>query len=239
MAQALEVAPGPTETAFARYHLAMLAFDNGDLAGATEQVSAGLQQAPTDVTLLYAKAKLAAAHGDTAGAIAGLRTVVTRLPLPQYVSDLGDLLQSTGDTVGAKQQYDLVQATSALQRAQGIDVDTELSIFDADHGQAVAALPAATAAYAKRQSITVADALSWALHANGKNAEALKHADEALKLGTRNASLYFHRGMIRAALGQTAAAKADLTEALKINPYFSVTQVPVAKATLAKLDGAK
>jgi tetratricopeptide (TPR) repeat protein len=239
MEQALAVAPGATEIAFARYHLATLAFDNGDLTTAAEQVDLGLKQSPDDPALRSARAKISAARGDVAGAIADLRGVVARLPLPAYVSDLGDLLESTGDKIGAQQQFDLVQATEALQRGQGIDVDTEMAVFDADHGDKAAALQSATAAYGKRQSVTVADALGWALHANGRDVDALRYADQALRLGTRSAQMYYHRGMIRAALGQNTGARADLTEALRINPYFSVRHVPIAKATLAHLGGGK
>jgi regulator of sirC expression with transglutaminase-like and TPR domain len=85
----------------------------------------------------------------------------------------------------------------------------------------------------------VADALAWALHANGRDIDALRYADQALHLGTRSAQMYYHRGMIRAALGQSAGARADLTEALRINPYFSVRHVPIAKATLVRLGGGK
>jgi tetratricopeptide (TPR) repeat protein len=239
MQQALAVAPGTTQIAFARYHLAVLAFDNGDLTAAAEQVDLGLKQSPDDPALRSARAKVSAARGDVVGAIADLRAVVARLPLPAYVSDLGDLMESTGDKVGAQQQFDLVQATESLQRSQGIDVDTELAVFDADHGDKATALQAATAAYGKRQSVTVADALAWALHANGRDIDALRYADQALQLGTRSAQMYYHRGMIRATLGQNAGARADLTEALSINPYFSVRNVPIAKAALAHLGGGK
>lgn len=231
MQKALDVAPGPADVAFTRYHLAMLAFDSGDLAAATEHADAGLRVAPDDPPLAVARARIAAARGDTAAAVTGLRAVVARLPLPAYAAELGDLLESTGDKTGAKQQYDLVETAATVQKAQGVDVDSELALFHADHKNP-AALNEARAAYAKRPSITTADALAWALHASGRDAEALTHANEALRLGTRNAMSYYHRGMILAALGQTAKAKADLAEALRINPYFSVRHAPIARATL-------
>ena len=47
--------------------------------------------------------------------------------------------------------------------------------------------------------------------------------------------LFFHTGMIAAAQGDPTAARSNLQQALTINPYFSLLEVEVAKATLAKL----
>ena len=58
---------------------------------------------------------------------------------------------------------------------------------------------------------------------------------EALKLGTRDASFYYHAGMIHQGLGDNPKARAFLQQALQINPYFSLLQAEQAKRTLAAL----
>lgn len=233
MTQALEVAPTAAEVAFARLHLAELALGDGDLRGAQSHVDAGLARAPTDVPLLAERARIAAARGDLIAAIAGYRAVLGQMPQPQYAAELGDLLTATGDRAGAEEQYALVETAARLLAAQGVRGEVELALFHADHGQPARALAEARAGFAARPSITAADALAWALHVNGRDAEALPHAQSALRLGTRNALFRYHRGMIRAALGERGAARADLTEALRLNPRFSVLQAPVARAALA------
>jgi len=45
-----------------------------------------------------------------------------------------------------------------------------------------------------------------------------------------------HRGMIESALGLTRAARTDLASALRINPWFSPLQAPVARAELSRLE---
>ena len=50
----------------------------------------------------------------------------------------------------------------------------------------------------------VADAYAWALHANGRDAEALVLADRALSLGTQDPLFLRHRSEILAALGSTS-----------------------------------
>jgi tetratricopeptide (TPR) repeat protein len=233
MDRALTAATGPADAAFALEHLAGLAFDNGDLATARSHVDDGLRRFRGHPPLLALRGKIAAAGGDTAAAVADYRAALAKLPQPAYAAELGDLLAATGDAAGAEQQYALVRASAALLKEQGVDVDTELAVFAADHGDPAGALSAAQAAYAKRPSIWVADALAWALHVSGRDAEALQYADQALKLGTRNAMLSYHRGAIRAALGDKAGASADLSAALALNPHFSVRHAPEATRLLA------
>ena len=79
------------------------------------------------------------------------------------------------------------------------------------------------------------DAQAWALHVNGQDAAALVQANAALATGMTNALFHYHRGMIEKALGQTAAAKADLQAALTINPHWNPTEAPLATAALAQL----
>jgi Flp pilus assembly protein TadD len=81
--------------------------------------------------------------------------------------------------------------------------------------------------------------MGWALRAAGRPEQALRHADQALELGTRSALMHYHRGMILAELGRRTAARVELATALRINPHFSVRHAPVARATLASLGGAR
>ncbi len=83
----------------------------------------------------------------------------------------------------------------------------------------------------------VEDAYAWALHVNGRPAEALPHAAAAERLGTRSALFAYHRGVIEAALGQDGAARRSLSRALRINPHFSVLHAPRAKQLLSELNG--
>jgi Flp pilus assembly protein TadD len=147
---------------------------------------------------------------------------------------LGDLYQVSGRPEQAAAQAQLLGAEEQLFRANGVDIDLEISLFSADHHADLArGLRAAQAEYAKRHSVFVADALAWQLHVNGRDADALTHADEALRLGTRSALFHFHRGMIELGLGRADAARADLQQALAINPHFSLLHVPEAMKALA------
>jgi len=233
--RALQDAGTAADTAYARYYLGELAWNSGDLAGASEQYAAGLAADPSYLPLLQGRAKVAAARGQTDAAIRDYTTVISRVPQPLYVIELGELYQSLGRRQDAARTYDLVRAESRLFTANGVNVDLELALFDADHGDPAAGLRAARAEWGRRHSVFVADALGWALHSAGQDREALGYARTAQRLGTRNAMLYYHLGTIEKSLGMMAAARTHLGAALRTNPHFSPLQAPLAERALKGL----
>jgi tetratricopeptide (TPR) repeat protein len=239
MRLALQSAGTPADRAWASYYLGELFFNEGHIDQAEQQYRRGRAFDPAFVPNLEGLAKVQAARGDTAAAIADYRTVVQRYPLPQYVIELGDLYTVSRQPTLAARQYGLVHAEQQLFRSAGVNVDIDIALFNADHGTDLAAgLAAARSEWERRKSILVADALAWSLHANGMDREALVYADRSLALGTNSALLNFHRGMIERALGRTGAARADLARALAINPNFSILWSRTAADTLRALGGA-
>ncbi|HXG86299.1 MAG TPA: tetratricopeptide repeat protein, partial [Pyrinomonadaceae bacterium] len=83
-----------------------------------------------------------------------------------------------------------------------------------------------------RSDIYTSDVLAWCLYKKGNFAEAKKAIDEALRLGTRDARINYHAGMIEQALGNRRDAVKYLQLALEINPLFDILQADVAKQTL-------
>jgi hypothetical protein len=57
----------------------------------------------------------------------------------------------------------------------------------------------------------------------------------ALDVGTRDAKVLYHAGMIAVALGQTDRARAFLEDSLALDPSFDPLQVSRARSTLATL----
>ena len=58
---------------------------------------------------------------------------------------------------------------------------------------------------------------------------------QALALGTRDAMLLYHAGMIERALGNADAARQDLESALATNPYWHPFHPAEARAVLDSL----
>jgi tetratricopeptide (TPR) repeat protein len=219
---ALGEAVSPTDMAFAHHSLGELAWNNGDVDSARRHYEDATRLDPGFVPPAAGLARVHAAAGEGERAVRAWQQVVSRAPTPEYVAELGNLYTSLGRHTEAADQFDLLAAQRQLLRADGVNVDLELALFSADHAIDLPdGLEAAQSEWGRSSSIHVADALAWQLHAHGRHAEALALADQALRLGTRNAAFFYHRGMIRHSLGHVAAARADLEQALAINPNFS------------------
>jgi tetratricopeptide (TPR) repeat protein len=236
--RALADAVDPADIAFCRYRLGELAFDNGDVDTAARHYAAGLRAVPDDAPLLQGTAKVAAARGQTDEALAGYRDLVSRLPNIQYLHEYAVLLTSAGEGELAARQYALIEQQEQLQAASGASDDLAVALAAADRGDAGQALQRAQAEWSRRQPVFVADALAWALHLNGRDAEALTYADQAARTGWVNATFSYHRGMILAGLGRNTEAVTALGEALRVNPNFSPVEARTARTTLANLRGA-
>jgi len=232
MRMALAAAGTDADRAWASFQLGELEWNRGRVARAAARYREAIRWDRSYHPPQFGLAKVDAARGRTARAIREMTTVVQAYPSPDYVIWLSDLLAAAGRSEAAARQAGLVEVETRLFQANGVNVDLEIALFDADHGRGAEALAAARAEWARRQSVNVADALAWALFANGSPQEALGYANRALSLGTRNALFLFHRGMIRRALGDTRGARDDLRSALSINPDFSVRWAPTAERTL-------
>jgi len=158
---------------------------------------------------------------------------VASIPLPQFVGTLGDLYRVAGQPSHAREQYATIGAIERLLRANGVRTDLEATLFDVDHGIALRSVASrARRARLERPSIDGDDVLAWALARTGQCAEARTYSERALRLGTKDATKYFHRGMIERCLGRTGPARAWFARALATNPHFSLIWAPVARRAL-------
>ncbi|WP_055564232.1 tetratricopeptide repeat protein [Streptomyces atriruber] len=235
--RALDGSTAPGDVAYVSTALGQLAWRQGDYRSALRHCGAALRADATYLPALECRARAQAAQGRTAAAIAGLRDVVARQPLPGPVLALGELYEARGDTARAREQYRLVHAWAALARANGVDPDLDTALASADHGDRRVALRAARAEWERRRTVHTADALGWALHVNGRNEEALRYARRATATGFREAAFLFHRGMIERAVGDEGAARKSLASALRLNPGFSPVGAREARAALRSLGG--
>jgi tetratricopeptide (TPR) repeat protein len=238
MRMAFDAAGSPSDSAWTAYQLGELAFGSGDVGSARGWYARGLDLDPAYVPNLAGLAKVARANGDDELAIARLTEVVARYPSAEFVVALADMYRATGRPALAEQQEAVVAAMHDLATANGVNVDLELALFDADHGEPDGALAAARAEWVRRRSVHVADAFAWALYANGRYRRASAFAERALSLGTRNALFLFHAGMIRLELGDEAGARRYLSRALATNQNFSILYADDAARILSRLVAA-
>ncbi|MFF8194147.1 tetratricopeptide repeat protein [Streptomyces bobili] len=240
--QALAASTTPGDIAYVATQLGQLAWNQGAYDTALTHYARALAADENYLPALEGRARAQAASGRRAEAIQGLENVVARFPLPGPLVELGELYEARGgkgDAAKAEAQYGLVDAWTALARANGVNADLDTALAAADHGDKAAALRAARAEWDRRRTVHTADALAWALHVNGKDDEALPYARQATATGYGNAALLYHRGVIERATGHPDDARRHLTASLKLNPGFSVLGAREARAALKTLEAAK
>ncbi len=232
-------APGAESTAWTQTQLGHLHFRRGDLAAAEATWRETLAQQPDYPYAQAGLARVLAARGDRPQAIEMLEGIAARLPLPEFLLTLGQLYEADGQLPQAERQYDLIRVIQQLNADSGMNVDLELALFEADHGDPATALDMARRAYEARPSIHAADALAWASWRAGDADAAQTHITEALRLNTQDALLFYHAGMIAAARGDRAAATVHLGRALELNPWFDFAQTIIARDTLSALSAGQ
>jgi tetratricopeptide (TPR) repeat protein len=217
-------------TAWTLVRLARLELGRGRLRAAGARLRAALAVFPSYPFALDSLAYVEAARGRPQRALALARRAVAGVPLPQFVGTLADVYELRGDRRRAREQYALVRAIGRLLAAAGVRDDLEVARFDVDHGLRLRrAVGIARRAHAARPSVEADDVLGWALARVGRCGEARRFSERALRLGTRDASMEFHRGMIERCLGHRAAARARFRRALALNPHFSLRWARVAR----------
>lgn len=207
----------------------------GRLPAAGRDLDTALRAVPGHLPALVSTARLQVARGELDAAVETWRDVVSQQPLPEYLTELGELLEHLGRDQEAATQFDVVRTTIELLDASGVGTDLETALFEADHGSADRALTQARAEWDRRTSVHVADAYAWALHGAGRDEDALRISRAATRLETPEARFWIHRGTIEAALGMTDAARTHLRRGLDTDPGLSPWQRDRASATLARL----
>ena len=234
MRLALDAAAGqPEPTAWARIELAKLEFGRGRIEPARRHVRVALTALPGFPSGRVELAKVEAASGRLPSAVEQARRAADAIPTLQSVAFLGDVLRRSGRPVEAAQQRATVDVIARLLEANGVQVDLEFALYRADNRvRPLETIELARRSRAVRPSIYSDDALGWALARAGRCTEALPVLDRALRLGTEDAVLFFHRGYAEGCSGNRSAMRNWYRRALDLSPEFSVRWAPVARAAL-------
>jgi tetratricopeptide (TPR) repeat protein len=228
-------APDRETLAWCIWQLGELYFAQGQYETAEQRYREALTVLPDYYRAVASLGRVRAARGDLPSAIAQYEQVTKRLPDPIYVAALGDLYKLAGRAREAQAQYSLVEQIARLSALNGQLYNRQLALFYADHDlKPDDAYALAAREYEARRDIYGADAVAWTALKAGKLTEAQAAIKEALRLGTRDAKLFYHAGLIARAAGDKAAAHDYLKRALALNPQFEPLQVAFAQHALAE-----
>jgi tetratricopeptide (TPR) repeat protein len=225
--------------AFYHYQLADVLISTGDRAGARKAYAAALAADPGSFLAHSGLARVAAADGNLDEAISQLGAAIDIVPQPEFLARRGDLYTlraAGGDAKKAADDYATVEAIARLAGEAAGVYDRTLALYLANHGlEPSRAVALADAELAVRKDVYGYDADAWALLASGRPADAEAMMSRALAVGTSDAKLLYHAGMIADALGQADRARTFLEDSLALDSSFDPLQVARARATLASL----
>jgi tetratricopeptide (TPR) repeat protein len=228
----------PESLAWCRVHLGDELLNAGRIIEAEREYDLALGVFPDYHIALAAKARARIAAGDFTSAIENYKRAQQRVPLPDTAMALGDLYKKTGREDEANRQYELVEFIERAGAAGTGTYSRQMALFRANQGIDLdEALEAAMRERALRSDIYTCDTLAWCLLKTGMVEEAKKAIKEAMRLGTRDAQIFYHAGMIYAAAGDRSNAAKHLSRALEINPSFDLLQSGIAKQTLDNIGG--
>lgn len=218
------------------FHLRLGDIDmrNGRVRGARSLFEAGLEIEPNDYRLLDAMSHLEAVEGNPQKAIDyGERGIAIKLD-PATLGTIGDAYAALGDTSRAEEYFKTMEVAVAGQPGA---YHRAWSLFLLDHDRRIPEVLANVMKESEtRKDVYGYDLLAWALHKEHRDAEASAAMAQARRLGTRDAMLFYHEGMIDRALGQSGRAKYFLSTALDLNPAFHPTHPGEARAVLDSID---
>ena len=231
-ALALPVPPRET-VAWCHWQLGETAFSAGDYPTAERHYRDALNTFPDYFRALASLGRARAAQGDLAGAIEQYEHAVHIIPDPSFVAALGDLYKLAGREKDAAAQYSLVEKIGRLNEFNGALYNRQLALFYADHDlKPETAYANASSEYALRRDIYGSDTLAWTALKAGHVAEAQTAIKEALHLGTKDARLFYHAGMIARAAGDQSSTREYLNRALTLSPQFDPLQAALARKVL-------
>jgi tetratricopeptide (TPR) repeat protein len=213
-----------------------LFFHIGDRAKAEASYQSALTVYPQYHRALAGLARVRTAQQRYAEAVELYKQALAVVPFPDYAAALGDLYTKIGSPAEAQKQYSLVEYIGLLSAINQTMYNRELALFYADHDlKLTEALTLAQRELEVRRDIYTYDVLAWALYKNDKLQEARTAMREALKLGTKDARLFFHAGMIACRLEHYEEARGYLQQALALNPHFHIFHAEIAERTLREL----
>jgi tetratricopeptide (TPR) repeat protein len=153
-------------------------------------------------------ARVAAARGDYAGALAIARALLERAPTPELAASVGDLLRVTGDTTGAETMY---RHAEALEREgwenEAPQPQALARLFAERDMKSTEAVQLAEDAAAARADIFTLDTLAWAYYRAGRLDDAARESARALRTGTGDRRILYHAAAIANARGESAKAR--------------------------------
>jgi Tfp pilus assembly protein PilF len=222
------------ERAWALTQMGHLRFESHDSDGAEKLLQQALSTFPEYSGALDELAQMRMVQGRYAEAVALLQRRGQSSAHFGDLYELGEALRLAGRDGEASKTFAEFEAKALAQSGKRDNANRELIFYYLDHApQPAAGLKIAEQELAWRHDVYTLDAYAWALHGNGRDAEARKQIEAALGVGIRDAKMFRHAGVIALKSGDRAAGERYLKQAAVLNSEDAAQ----ARTILASLAG--
>lgn len=207
--------------AWALYHLGNLYLMTGKVDTAEVIYRGCLTERPGYAYALSGLAKIHLARKEYNEAVQKLLRAYELAPEHEFMEKLVEVYRTWGRTQLADNLASSVLDDFAQHERQGWNINLEYAGFCLDHNINLPdALDRITKEYRRRpKNIEVQETYAWALYKNGRIEAALPIIEAALRLQTRDASLFYKAAMIYHKLKRQQEAQHYFEQAISLNPY--------------------
>jgi tetratricopeptide (TPR) repeat protein len=193
---------------------ALIFWHEGDYPGADAGFDTALAQLPEYPPALEGKGRVALAQQQPRSAARWFERALRARPSVETAWLLGDAHALAGDERAAERAY------ARVERDGAYDPRTLAAFYATQHRKTGEAVRLARSELAERRDPYTIDTLAWALHRDGRPAEARPWIERAIAAGTPDARLLYHAGEILIAGGDVERGGALVERALRLNPGF-------------------
>ncbi len=220
--------------AWAKVMLGSFYFKTGDMEKAQQSFDEALKTFNDHYPAIEHLAQVHAARGNYGKAAALYEKAIELNPKPHFYLELGKIYEKQGESDKARELYKKAEARYKEYAASGIKGHSrELVLFYADNNINLdKALELAERDSEGTEDIYAYDTLAWAHYKAGNLDKAMDAMNKSLRLGTKDALLYYHAGMIYSKLGRKEEAEKYFNLVLSTNPYFDKEAVKEVRYAL-------
>ena len=184
-----------------------LYFASGQLDKAEQALQTALLKFPGYHYALGNLAKVRIQQKRYADAVELLQQRYKAAAHAENLYDLAEALELAGRHEEAQRAFAEFETKSLAESVRADNSNRELIFYYADHAhQPAKALAVAEQEFARRHDVFTLDAYAWALHANGRDADARRQVDAALSVGIHDSKILNHATEIAGSRKMSSAA---------------------------------
>jgi tetratricopeptide (TPR) repeat protein len=224
--------------AWANVMLGSFYYKTGDLEKAEKSYSEALRSFEDHYLAFEHLAELQTARENYQEAARLYERALRINPKPHFYLELGKIYEKLGRPEKSEKLYREAEERYQEYAESGIRGHSrELVLFYTNRNiNPDKALELAQRDSERTGDIYAYDTLAWAYFKAGYPDKAMGAMNEALRLGTKDALLYYHAGMIHYKLGNKVDAKRYFDLVLETNPNFDKDALREVRYTLRELD---